>query len=243
MDAKLVESLRTFGLTEYEAKAYAALVSAGTASVTEVSQLCDVPRSNLYAILENLNEKGYADIQRGRPILFKAIDPKIVLEDAARKKSEMIKEAKQKAIKGLQEMAKEKSAEVVPALIWGIKGIRAVENKINEIISKTHHEVIINTPDVGIFDDSTINEIKRAKKRGVKVKIATQQDSDITKLKRYATIRTRDKIHGFDIVADDKEVLVAPPFPVVAAWVDNPEMALHVKDFLTVVWKDSKMTR
>jgi len=52
-------------------------------------------------------------------------------------------------------------------------------------------------------------------------------------------LRIREKIHGTDIVVDDKEVLVAPSFPIAAAWIDNAEMAVHVKDFLNLVWKDS----
>jgi sugar-specific transcriptional regulator TrmB len=90
----VIEKLKLFGLTDYEAKAYSALVSLGTASVTEVSQICDVPRSNLYSVLESLSGKGFADIQKGRPILFKAIAPDKVLGDVEKQKNEEMKSAK-----------------------------------------------------------------------------------------------------------------------------------------------------
>jgi len=243
MKPEIIENLRKFGLTEYEAKAYAALVSAGTASVTAVSQLCDVPRSNLYAALESLNKKGFADIQQGRPVLFKAIDSKIALREAERKTVEDLAKAREDATTDLEKLSKEKSADVVPALIWGLRGINAVETKIDEMVSRAKKEIIINAPDVGIFGDTTIDELRAAKKRGVKIKIATQAESDTSRLKQHAIIRIREKIHGFDMVVDDRETLVAPAFPVVAAWVDNPEMTLQVKDFLNLVWKDSRVTK
>ena len=70
-----------------------------------------------------------------------------------------------------------------------------------------------------------------------------EKKSKIGEIKKYALVRTREKIHGIDIVADSKEILIAPPIPVAGAWVNNEEMALHVKDFLQLVWKDAQVMK
>jgi sugar-specific transcriptional regulator TrmB len=240
MNKKLIEDLTEFGLSEYEAKAYIALVSAGTGSVTEVSQLCDVPRPNLYAVLEKLVHKGFAESQRGRPVLFKAIAPNRILEDIEKSMVEKLRSAREEIIKSIKEIKELKTEDVEPALIWGVRGFDAVMKKIKEIIARSKKEIIINIPDLSMLD-SVYSELEKAKSRRVKVKIATQEQKNIKRFKHVAMIRVRDKIHGTDIVADDREVLVAPSFPIVAAWVDNPEMALHVKDFLQLVWKDAQV--
>ncbi len=238
MDYDLLNSLKTFNLTDYEAKAYIALASLGTSSVTEVSQICDVPRSNLYSVLESLNEKGFVDVQKGRPVLFKAVSPEKALEDAERELTDRTKKAKENVVKKLKDF-KGKESDIVPALIWGVKGYSNVLTKIAEMVKKARTEVLINVPDVSIFDEKVYNELEKASKRGVKIKIATERKGDIDKFRKLCTIRIRERIHGTDLVMDDKEVLVAPSLPIAAAWIDNPEMAVHVKDFLSLVWKDS----
>ena len=238
MDYELINGLKAFNLSDYEAKAYIALSSLGTASVTEVSQICDVPRSNLYSVLESLNERGFVDVQRGRPVLFKAVSPEKALEDAEKELSDRTKKARESVVRKLKDF-KGKETSIVPALIWGIKGSSNVLAKIQEIIKKSRSEIMINVPDVSIFDEKIYEELEKASERGVKVKMAVEKKGDIEKFKKICMVRVREKIHGIDIVVDDKEVLVAPSFPIAAAWIDNPEMAVHVKDFLTLVWKDS----
>jgi len=238
VDYELINGLKAFNLTDYEAKAYIALASLGTASVTEVSQICDVPRSNLYSVLESLNEKGFVDVQRGRPVLFKAVNPEKALDDAEKELIEKVKKAKDSVVKKIKNF-KGKETDIVPALIWGIKGYSNVLAKIHEMVKKSRTEIMINVPDISIFDEKMYEELKKANERGVKVRMAVEKRGNIDKFRDICMVRVREKIHGTDIVVDDKEVLVAPSFPIAAAWIDNPEMAVHVKDFLNLVWKDS----
>ena len=242
MDYDLLNSLKTFGLTDYEAKAYTALASLGTASVTEVSQICDVPRSNLYSVLENLNKKGFVDVQKGRPVLFKAVSPEKALEDAEKNIKEDIKKARENVSKKLKDF-KGTDMGVVPALIWGIKGYSNVLAKIQEMIKKSKNEILINVPDVSVFDEKIFEGLKKAHQRGVKIKIAVEKKADVEKFREIGMLRMREKIYGTDMVVDEREVLVAPSFPIAAAWIDNAEMAVHVKDFLNLVWKDSMVMK
>jgi sugar-specific transcriptional regulator TrmB len=243
VDNELIKGLKIFNLSEYEAKAYTALVSVGTGSVTEISQLCDVPRSNLYAVLEKLSEKGFAEIQRGRPILFKAVDPSAILDEKENDLKERVKNAKRRIIDKMEKLKGTKEGDTVPALIWGVRGYDNVINKIGEIVKRSRNEILLNIPDLSILDDGVYEELKNAKERGVKIKIAAESRGDIEKYRKVSTLRIRDKIHGVDIVGDGREVFVAPSIPVVGAWIDNPEMALHVKDFLNLVWKDAMVLK
>lgn len=242
MNPDLIKNLKLFDLTDYEAKAYSALCTTGTASVTEVSQLCDVPRSNLYSVLERLAQKGFAETQKGRPVLFKPVPPKQILTEIRENKLGELKGAEGAIAEDIGKLSKTK-ADVVPALIWGVRGYSAVIGKIIEIIGRTKSEIMINTPELETLGDEMLKALQKAKERGVVTRITTEKNQDYSKYRKVGMLRVRDKIHGTDIVADEKEVLVAPSFPIVAAWVDNPEMALHVKDFLNLVWKDAQVLK
>ncbi len=244
MDSNLIENLQTFDLSEYESKAYTALVSAGTTStVTKLSQICDVPRSNLYSVLERLNNKGFVETQGGRPQLFKAVEPDKVLKEIEEKKKKELEKAKEKAMDKLESLKGEEDTETIPALVWGIKGYESVINKMKEMVNRAKKNILITTPDSDILNEEIYEELKEANERGVKIKISIEKNEEIEKLKEIALVRTREKIHGIDIVSDESEVLLAPKLPAVGAWLDNEQMALHVKNFLEVLWKDSKILK
>lgn len=56
--ADRIARLREFGLSEYAARAYLALLDLGTTEARDVSSLSKVPASKIYHILEQLHEKG-----------------------------------------------------------------------------------------------------------------------------------------------------------------------------------------
>ncbi len=55
---QVVETLQAFGLTQYEAKAFAALVETGRASAYQVSKQSGIPRARVYDTLESLVNRG-----------------------------------------------------------------------------------------------------------------------------------------------------------------------------------------
>jgi sugar-specific transcriptional regulator TrmB len=78
----VVEKLQRVGLTEYEAKAYLALLNTHLSTATKVSEKSGVPRTKIYSVLESLEHKGWVRIYSGVPLLFKAVEPLRVFEKA-----------------------------------------------------------------------------------------------------------------------------------------------------------------
>src|SRR5256712_13577406 len=60
-------ALKDFDLTEYEAKAYIALVESGTMPASQLSTRAAIPYSKIYEILANLERKGWVETEQGRP--------------------------------------------------------------------------------------------------------------------------------------------------------------------------------
>jgi sugar-specific transcriptional regulator TrmB len=76
----VVEKLQRIGLTEYEAKAYLALMNTHLNTATNVAEKSGVPRTKIYTVLESLANKGWVHICSGVPLLFKAADPREIFE-------------------------------------------------------------------------------------------------------------------------------------------------------------------
>jgi sugar-specific transcriptional regulator TrmB len=86
----VVEKLREIGLTEYEAKAYTALLNAHLSTATQVSEKSGVPRTRIYSVLESLQTKGWIRIISGVPLLFKALEPATVFEKVKEDYAELL---------------------------------------------------------------------------------------------------------------------------------------------------------
>jgi len=76
----VIEKLLRVGLTEYEAKAYLALLKTHMSTATQVSEKARIPRTKIYIVLESLKEKGWVQVYSGVPLLFRAVEPLKIFE-------------------------------------------------------------------------------------------------------------------------------------------------------------------
>ncbi len=70
-----VDDLMQLGLTEYEARAYVAMVTIGEGGISEISQQSGMPRSRVYDIMERLARKGFVEVGAIKPLRYRAVDP------------------------------------------------------------------------------------------------------------------------------------------------------------------------
>ncbi|MCW3996457.1 MAG: hypothetical protein NWE98_09980 [Candidatus Bathyarchaeota archaeon] len=80
MNNSVIELLQKLGLTEYEAKAYLALLNTHVSTATWASEKSGVPRTRIYSVLEALRGKGWVKVYSGVPLLIKAIQPTAVFD-------------------------------------------------------------------------------------------------------------------------------------------------------------------
>src|SRR2546426_320768 len=61
------------GLTEYQARVYLTLLDLGSATASQISPLSKVPRTRIYAAMQQLHEKGLVQILPETPLRYKAV--------------------------------------------------------------------------------------------------------------------------------------------------------------------------
>lgn len=83
--------LRQLGLSDYEEKAYKALIKLGKSSASEISVEGGVSYGKIYEVLSSLERKGFVKVIPDKTKLFVAADPKNILPIITQKEAELQK--------------------------------------------------------------------------------------------------------------------------------------------------------
>ena len=114
----LLESLRSLGLTKYEALVYIGLLRVAGATATEIHEISGVPRASVYPTLDRLAQKELVSVSHTTPKRFDAIPPAQGIENLMRK----IEMDAESALAALDVFYREKDAEYRgnQELVWTI---------------------------------------------------------------------------------------------------------------------------
>lgn len=81
----LLESLKSLGLTKYEALVYIGLLRVAGATATEVHEISGVPRASVYPVLDRLVQKELVSVSHTTPKRFDAVPPDQGVENLMRR--------------------------------------------------------------------------------------------------------------------------------------------------------------
>jgi len=253
---------KIFDLNLYEVKVWTALLSRGTSTAGELSNISDVPRSRTYDILESLEKKGFIIMKLGKPIKFVALKPGEVVE---RVKKNLMRYAKEKT----ERLEKLRGDEVLQELTTLFtKGVKFVEpsdlsgslrgrqnlyNHLDMMVNDAEKTVTIVTTAEGLSRkiEVLMPSLEKCKKRGVKVRIAAPIDGNNLKvareLKKVAEIRDLGKMKARFTIIDSKQLMFMllddekfHPNYDVGVWINTEFFAQTLEQFFELAWKDMK---
>ncbi|WP_292466370.1 TrmB family transcriptional regulator [Methanolobus sp.] len=73
--------LRNIGFNKYESVAYLTTLKEGLIEATDLSKLSKIPMGKIYAVLENLDNMGFIEVQHSRPKKYRAVEANIAFEN------------------------------------------------------------------------------------------------------------------------------------------------------------------
>ena len=212
------------GLSDYEARAYIALVAVGTSSAALVARIAQIPRTSAYKTMTALERKGYAKSKPGRPRSFYAEDP-----------SEVSKRLVSETESAFAKVAHYKdllSQRGVPQLVYTIMGKTRVLEKIGEMLDKSEHGFVMSTPIISKIHGPLKKNFSNAISRGVRITIIT---SPFVKAPRGVTVIRRKSLIATDVISDGKTALLAAPDLSACGYTDNEALSRHLEDFLKIM--------
>jgi HTH-type transcriptional regulator, sugar sensing transcriptional regulator len=144
---RLVQRLKSLGMTKYEALVYIALLKVQSATASEIHEHSGVPRASVYPVLDQLLEKDLVSVSQSAPKRFAALPP----DDAITRLLGRIEHDAAMAKEALLTIHRRK---ITPdqgngELIWNLYGSVTIRRRLAEIIAGSEREVrMIAHPDV-----------------------------------------------------------------------------------------------
>ncbi|MDP2673155.1 MAG: helix-turn-helix domain-containing protein [Nanoarchaeota archaeon] len=253
---------KIFDLNLYEVKVWTALLSRGTSTAGELSNISDVPRSRTYDILESLEKKGFIIMKLGKPIKFVALKPEEVVE---RVKKNLVRYTQERT-KRLETL---KSDEVLTELTeLFTKGIKFVEpsdlsgslrgrqnlyNHLDMMLRDAEKTITIVTTAEGLNRkfEALMPVLEKCKKRGVKIRIAAPINKNNIKvakdLKSVAEVKDLQDIKARFIIIDGTQIMFMllddekfHPNYDIGVWINTEFFSAALEQMFELAWKEMK---
>jgi len=218
---KLASVLEKLGLSDYEARAYVALVVKSHATADELAAISMLPRTSVYKALRTLEKKKYVTATVGRPTTYYPVAVEEIRARTLIELNEMFD--KLAAIKG---MLSEKGT---PQLVFTIIDKKRVMAKIGDMIESAKRSIMVSSPAIAEIRSAHAHRFKDAVNRGVKIVIITLPGA---KVPESTEVYRKSDLLATDIITDGEMAMIASPDLELCGFSDNPFIAEHLQRFM-----------
>jgi sugar-specific transcriptional regulator TrmB len=230
-------SLRDLGLSEYEARAYRALLKTGPTTAKELSRVSDVPMGRIYDVLNSIEQYNLVRSQSAsRPKKYVAVEPSTALDRLLDDKKRELQETVAQYEEIAEDLTGElETAEPVEETFWTaavgpdetvdllVERITAAESRVVMVLS-TYTEQFFDIDAVGTL---ILDELSAALDRGVEVRLLMRPDlvpilpesigeryqESLMEYDAFA-VRTGENVSGTFTLIDESEVVIEVPHPL-----------------------------
>lgn len=232
-----LKKLEDFGLTEYQARVYLALLEFDVATAGQIPSASKVPRTKIYGIMRQLHDKGLVQIVPETPLKYRAVPFDRFLEKQIkdmREKAEELDANKDLLSKeftlGHKKPEKQGKFEV-------LYGRRNVRDRLNKIYSSAKKEILSigtsNSP--ARIVNTTLWFIEDKKKEGLTIRYAFPVNlgnkDKVERIAPFAEIRHIDRNPPMHfVVVDMKECMLIHRVPDDADPVRGDDVAIWTDD-------------
>ncbi|WP_435197102.1 TrmB family transcriptional regulator [Natronomonas sp. EA1] len=230
-------NLRDLGLSEYEARAYRALLQSGPTTAKELSRASDVPMGRIYDVLTSLEQYNLVRSQSAsRPKKYVAVEPATALDRLLEDKKRELDARAQQYEEIVDDLVGElDAAEPVEETFWTaavgpeetvdllIERLSAADAQIVMVFSSYTKEFF----DMDAVGTLVVDELSKALDRGAEVKLLMRPEI-VPELpesigRRYREtlaehdgfdVRTSENVSGTFTLIDRNEVVIEVPHPL-----------------------------
>lgn len=202
MGEDVFSNLKKFGLTEYEIKAYKALLLKGPMTPMEAVSVSGIPQPRIYDVFKKLMDGGLVEVSPGKRRVYRAKDVEVALGKKIQELNTDLKNISMEIVKSANvNQSKE-------PYLWLIQLEDKIREEIKEIINSSKDELIIS------IRMETLRSVKKqlmdAISRGITVALVVFPDLDekiLTDLKG-AFIKKRASFASEVVISDRNSALI-----------------------------------
>ncbi|MCS7135617.1 MAG: helix-turn-helix domain-containing protein [Nitrososphaerota archaeon] len=244
---RVKKAMQNLGLTDYEIRAYLPLIQIGPLTASELSNIAEIPYSKIYEVLGSLEEKGWVEVEGGRPARYHAKSPVTAVETMKLKLEEKLQQNSDIIISELMPIFEDRWAKEKPD-IWILRGEHNILTKLKELIANCERELLLATPMLP-------KEILRTllpffitiKGKNGRVQIMLTSDTDqqtLRKIAEVAEVRIREHMFGCGAIRDLREVMIIfaaenGKRPAIAIWSEHTSLAKFARDYFDYLWNSA----
>jgi len=210
-DEDAIQGLKRLGLTTYEARVFLALQKLGSGAASEISEVADVPRSQVYGAAEELEGRGLVETQQSTPTVYRPVP----LEQARRQLLDQLAETGAETFDYLETVQDSAVQEERTESIWLIRGSDAIASRVASVAADADERLLYAAESPEMLEADVVEALDGAADRGVSVIVASVNpallDAAPSSLERYRVPDERDMdvSTGRVLVADGATILMS----------------------------------
>jgi len=250
-----LEKMQEYGLTEYEARTYLALLDLGIATARDVANLSRVPRTKIYAVLDELHQKQLAQVIPERPKRYEVVPFDVYLQGFEKQylsRLQQIEEDKRMLAQEFARAPKPMAGDKAGSFLT-IKGRKNVVNKKYEMLARARRAVLeMGSEFLAARNGYFVPALREKASMGVRIQllapVAEVGVRTLHELQGFAEVRhskTRT-LGSATLIVDDSEVLMCHYVPDdehlfkgedVAIWSDDKAIVADMQATLRQAWE------
>jgi len=185
-DDDAIGALKRLGLTTYEARVFVALQKLGTGSASEVADIADVPRSQVYGAAEDLEGRGLVDVEQSNPTRYRPVD----VEEARERLYRQLRSESDAAFDYLESVREEYGTdEEESESIWTVRGRSNIVSRAAQLIGSASAHVVYGTDTTAELEPAVREALGAAADAGVEVTVVSES-GDVLDVARTLGART-----------------------------------------------------
>ena len=187
---RIAGTLRELGVSGRAAQAFCALVQTTQATAGELVRKTGIPDSKIYYALDELAEKGFVEVQAGKPKTYRVVPPKEVelkLSGMVQAEYERRRAATVRVAALLEPL---RAGTKAPAMdvAYIVKGLSNVVARAQTLIASARKDVVLLASDEPVFRKLE-EDLVRVTRRRVRVRLALPEIPVAKELAKAAEVR------------------------------------------------------
>jgi len=168
-----VDALKSLGLTTYESRTFVALQKLGAGTASEVAEIADVPRSQVYGAADDLEGRGLVDVEQSNPTRYRPVG----IEEARERLYRQLRSESDAAFDYLESVRSEYGTdEEESEAIWTVRGSANVAARATQLVASAENRVVYGTEHLQRLGPSVREALGDAVDAGVAVTVISEVD-------------------------------------------------------------------